>query len=50
MTNAPFDRPGPTDPDSEACVAGIHSWVDKVGKLPADTPCTRCGELYGDPD
>ncbi len=35
------------DPD---CEAGLHSWINKTGKLPPDTACTRCGELYGDPD
>lgn len=31
------------------CVQGLHSWIDEAGKLAADTPCTRCGELYGEP-
>jgi len=31
------------------CADGMHSWVDQVGKLPADTKCDHCGELYGDP-
>lgn len=34
---------------SLACHTGMHSWIDNVGKLPADTVCTRCGETYGDP-
>lgn len=35
--------------EADPCKMGIHSWADEVGKLPADTRCTRCGELYGDP-
>lgn len=31
------------------CASGIHSWSDAVGKLPPDTPCEHCGELYGNP-
>ncbi len=31
----------------EQCAGGMHSWVDKVGKLPALTQCTRCGDYYG---
>lgn len=38
------------DDDEDECAQGIHSWIDAVGKLPADTKCTRCGELYGNPD
>lgn len=30
------------------CEAGFHSWVYTNGKLPPDTKCTTCGELYGD--
>ena len=43
------DRQGvkPLHPD---CAAGIHSWIDEVGLLDPDIECTRCGELYGDPD
>jgi ribosomal protein L37E len=36
-------------PGGNECAAGIHSWIGEKGKLPPDTPCTRCGELYGDP-
>lgn len=32
------------------CAAGLHSWIGEIGKLPADTPCAHCGELYGNPD
>lgn len=32
------------------CALGIHSWSDAIGKLPPDTKCTHCGELYGNPD
>ena len=32
------------------CAAGLHSWTAEVGKLPADTKCTRCDERYGSPD
>lgn len=32
------------------CEAGVHSWVNETGKLPPDTACTECGELYGDPE
>lgn len=35
------------DDDEDECSQGIHSWVDEVGKLPADTKCTRCNEPYG---
>lgn len=38
------------DDGLELCSQGLHSWVDKSGRLPSDTTCTRCGELYGDPD
>lgn len=31
------------------CVDGLHSWVDAVGRLPAITTCTRCGDRYGCP-
>lgn len=31
------------------CAAGIHSWSGELGKLPPDTKCSHCGELYGDP-
>lgn len=43
---AEADRLNEIAPD---CAAGLHSWIDEVGKLPADTACTRCGELYGEP-
>lgn len=33
-----------------ACESGLHSWIDEVGRLPADTRCTRCNEPYGDPE
>jgi hypothetical protein len=36
--------------EDDDCAHGIHSWIDAVGKLPPDTKCTRCGELYGNPD
>jgi hypothetical protein len=39
------DQGGPAD-----CAIGLHSWVNEVGKLPADTPCDRCGETYGEPN
>ena len=32
------------------CAKGIHSWSDAIGRLPPDTPCARCGELYGNPE
>lgn len=35
---------------TDDCINGMHSWIDEVGKLPADTPCKHCGELYGNPD
>lgn len=31
------------------CDMGLHSWIDKKGKLPPTEACTLCGELYGDP-
>lgn len=31
------------------CRAGVHSWSAEIGKLHPDTPCTVCGELYGNP-
>jgi hypothetical protein len=31
------------------CAGGVHSWSDADGKLPPDTPCEHCGELYGNP-
>ena len=34
----------------EDCHAGLHSWIHLAGLQPADTTCTRCGELYGYPD
>ncbi|MFZ3482186.1 hypothetical protein [Sphingomonas sp. 3-13AW] len=42
------DQVTETESDPE-CSVGLHSWVNEVGRLPADTSCTRCGELYGDP-
>lgn len=36
--------------EDEDCAQGLHSWIDETGKLPADTRCTRCGALYGNPD
>ena len=41
-------RKAPTTQD-ELCAVGLHSWVDATGVLPADTKCSRCDELYGDP-
>jgi hypothetical protein len=35
---------------ADACADGMHSWVGLTGKLPANTPCDHCGELYGDPE
>lgn len=32
------------------CADGMHSWTGEIGKLPPDTACTRCGDLYGVPD
>lgn len=53
VTGTPFDHSDPRcvipEPADE-CDDGLHSWIEEVGKLPADTACTRCGELYGDPD
>lgn len=37
------------DDDDSHCEIGVHSWSFETGKLPADTACTHCGELYGDP-
>lgn len=34
---------------NEDCTAGLHSWVNETGTLPAHTACANCGELYGDP-
>lgn len=31
------------------CTVGVHSWVGAQGKLAADTKCTYCDELYGEP-
>jgi hypothetical protein len=36
--------------EDEDCAQGVHSWVDRIGLLPPDTRCTRCGEAYGHPD
>lgn len=36
--------------ETDECLEGIHSWVHEKGKLPRYTPCTNCGEIYGDPD
>lgn len=44
------DGEGDDDDHSADCADGIHSWVNETGKLPADTPCKYCGELYGHPD
>ena len=49
---APYDtyeEEGEGSENADDCAHGIHSWVDAVGKLPADTACANCGELYGDP-
>ena len=35
---------------NQECLAGLHSWIDAVGKLPPTTRCEQCGELYGEPD
>lgn len=35
---------------SEDCENGMHSWTDKVGRMPANTKCNHCDELYGNPD
>lgn len=32
------------------CAKGIHSWADEQGKLPPDTKCAYCDELYGHPN
>jgi hypothetical protein len=37
-------------PINADCAQGLHSWVDKTGMLARDTPCTHCGEPYGNPD
>lgn len=52
--DTPFDSPDEAVADVQRvwgeCDDGSHSWIDEVGKLPADTPCNYCGELYGHPD
>jgi len=32
------------------CAVGLHSWIDAIGKLPANTKCDHCDETYGHPD
>jgi hypothetical protein len=31
------------------CRVGVHSWCSEQGKLPADTKCDFCDEVYGEP-
>jgi hypothetical protein len=31
------------------CKVGVHSWCSEQGKLPADTKCDFCDEVYGEP-
>jgi hypothetical protein len=36
--------------EDEQCAKGMHSWIYERGKLGFYETCTRCGELYGNPD